>query len=303
MNTRDNSFTAQDYNDIAMEIKQCFSDIAKNYVFQLESTNESNYHFQCRVNLKNRWRTEKLANELSSSFAKDLFYNINVSPTSNATGASFSYVMKEDTRFLGPWANKQIFLGQSILPENKLLSWHKEILDLIVNQHSRDYDYRTIYSIVDTEGHSQKTALVKYLFYHYEDRISIVDVFGSESQNSNSLVKEGAKDVYIVDLPRAFAHCDDVTWQYTKQMQILFPLIEKIKDGGPFKSTMYGECQYMIMPPPIVIVFSNWPLENYPGDNISKDRLYQMVIHKRKVHECTECTDTLKEEKENVWDF
>jgi hypothetical protein len=277
------------YGALTYDLKEFLKKHCQNFVFQIEKTGESNVHIQGRVNLKVRKRCETFEKELRKVFPVSEFYRIGCTPTSSNC-RNFDYVMKEETRIKGPWADRPIFMGRSVFKTSDLVPWHKEyksIIDDYVEKYDYEFDYRTIHSIVDLEGHTMKTAFVKYLFFNYGDIVGLLDPFGTQAQNSNSIVKEGAKVIYLIDLPRSMAKwvenekTGNSYWQYSDQCQSMFVLAERLKDGGPFKGTMYGDCQYMQMDPPLVLIFSNWPLQNYPGQNISADRLVERKLTKR----------------------
>lgn len=274
------------YGELAQDVKEFLKRHCENFLFQLEKTGDSNIHFQGRVNLTMRKRCETFEALFKEQFTKDEFYRVGCTPTSGNC-RNFSYVMKEETRIKGPWSDRPIFMGRSIFKTSELLPWHqeyKEIIDTYIDKFEYEFDWRTIYSIVDTEGHTRKTAFVKYLFFNYGNMVGLLDPFGTQAQNSNSIVKEGAKMIYLIDLPRSMARWveNEKTkksyWQYSEQCQSMFVLAERLKDGGPFKGTMYGDCKYMQMDPPLVLIFSNWPLQNYPGQNISSDRLHERKL-------------------------
>lgn len=257
----------EDPETMAQKIREFLYKDSENFMFQfevtetksdseMEQTVTKNYHVQGRVNLIKKMYTSTYAKLLTEEFG-DIFYRVDVSPT-NVHCRTFSYVMKPETRFAGPWANRPLFLGRSILMESQLQHWHRRILQLLKEYDDRPIEYRKIISITDTRGGGGKSSLVRYLQHYYEADVSYVDIWGSLSQISNSIVGEGARKMYLIDLPKSF-QASSTKFSGDKVEQ-LASLLERIKDGGPLKGTMRGGFKHLLMDPPITILFSNWSI-------------------------------------------
>lgn len=260
-------------------VKKTMNEDCENYVFQVECTGESNYHLQVRVNLKffNRWRCGRYSKHLNDRFG-DLFYNIHCSPTSNNNKGKFDYVMKEESRVLGPFSDKPIFNGSSILPESKLLNWHRYFIHLLENYEIYDLDYRTIFHVKDVTGGHMKSTFCRYLIWNFKDEVGIINPFGTPGQIASSFVKGGAKKLYFLDLPRSyrterFTKKGKLRVNYHQNFAELCTIIERVKDGLLVDSFYGRSTDPLLMSPPIVVVFSNWDLEIFKGQFISKDRL------------------------------
>lgn len=244
---------------LANDLKDLFYNITENYVFQLELTGEENYHFQGRVNLKKKKRTSEFENLIKETFDEGIFYRVNGSAT-NVHCTTFNYVMKPETRILGPWANKVLFLGRSILKDKDLQPWHRRFIQLVENYDTDPIEYRKLINITDTQGGRGKSSLVRYLQHYYANDVSYVDIWGTLSQISNSVSNEGARKMYLIDLPKSF-NSSSTKFSGDKVEQ-LASLLERIKDGGPIKGTMRGGCQTLLFDPPITVLFSNWAVKS-----------------------------------------
>lgn len=270
-------------------VNEALNDICEQYVFQVELTGEENYHFQGRVNLKheNRWRCNRLHSHLEKVFnniKKDhLFYKIVCSPTSNNAKAKFDYVMKQDTRWDGPYSDRPIFLGKTILPRDKLLPWHLKFVNLLENYDTDDPDWRTIYHVKDERGNSMKSTFCRFLIWNYEKEVGMINPFGSPNQINSSIVKMGRRKLFILDIPRSYSWISKNKYtgfevrKYNPQWPELCLVLERLKDGMLVDS-FYGRFESFLMDPPIIIVFSNWPLERYSGQFITKDRIKEVDL-------------------------
>lgn len=299
--------------DLHIIIQKILGDICDDYVFQLESPKENpmNFHYQGRVNLKsgNRWRCGKFAEELRRElthylwewaeerdylcFAGDygielhnkrkgkkalldmIIWRIETSPTHVSRG-NFDYVLKQNSRFLGPWSNRPIFLGRSILPESLLMNYQRLLLDKLKDD---KIDFRTIYHIKDEVGGNLKSSFCKYLMWHHRDEVAIINPFGTVNQINSSLCKLGIKKMYILDIPRSYSWLDTKgVRRYHDNWPELANLIELLKNGM-LQDSMYGSCdKFLIMDNPVVLIFSNWNLERVRGDYFSTDRLVTIDI-------------------------
>lgn len=241
-------------------LKPFFYHYTEQWVLQLECTGLDNLHFQGRVNLKKKMRTTTFIKALESQLEEPSpFYRISASPT-NVHCRSFSYVMKPETRISGPWANRPLFFGRSILLEKNLQLWHKRVVQMLEQYDEDPIEYRKLINFVDTKGGMGKTSLVRYLQHYYPDDVSYVDIWGTLSQISNSIVAEGSRKMYLADLPKSFnASSTSFTGNKVEQLS---SLLERIKDGGPLKSTMRGGCTCLLFDPPITILFSNWRIDD-----------------------------------------
>jgi hypothetical protein len=81
--------------------------------------------------------------------------------------------------------------------------WQKKLYDLIFNAQGRikPADNRKIIFIEDPKGNSGKSSFLKYLYYKYKNDIGLITE-GTSTQLKKSIVTQGGKKIYCVDLPR-----------------------------------------------------------------------------------------------------
>lgn len=256
------------------------SDLADSWVFQIESTAQEddgtykNLHVQGRARFKKRVRKTQILNEKYLTGAIDAFYRASWSPTSSNC-KNFDYVLKEETRIYGPWADKKLFLGKSLIKDYQLKPWMTQLIDDI-EKHGVIMDdkyFREIVHVYDIEGGHMKSSFTRYLLNKYKERVSYINPFGTANQISSCFAKGGAKDLYLLDLPRAFK----TETGYHNNYPEICNVIEKLKDGV-VSSSMYGDGQTLLMDPPFIIMFSNWKLERRKGEYFSKDRIREIDL-------------------------
>lgn len=132
-------------------------------------------------------------------------------------------------------------------------SWQKDIYDMIFfpNGSYREPHSRHIYSLVDTKGNSGKSSFFKWLFYNNPQTIGRIG-YGSASQLRSSAVNMGNKNLYIVDLARSKSKED--------RQEDLLSVLEDLK-SGLVTNAMYGSGKTLLIPPPHIIVSSNYILK------------------------------------------
>ena len=99
------------------------SSIADKYVFQAEDTGD-NPHYQGYFHLKKKNRPKTLAKTVNAEFK-----GIELRACSSAGKEALrAYCMKDDTRVAGPWADKEIYMGVDLWPEERFLPWQKAMM-------------------------------------------------------------------------------------------------------------------------------------------------------------------------------
>jgi len=147
--------------------------------------------------------------------------------------------------------------------------WQNSMLDLIYNEKKEEFrrpDDRTITWIMDKNGNTGKSKMVKWLCINRPDEI-IKITFGTSSQLKTSLVSTGPKICYIIDIPRTIGFEDKII--------NLITVVEDLKNGH-IVSNMYGKHGQLIMDPPHIIILSN---EKCPVKLMSKDRWKRYEIN------------------------
>jgi hypothetical protein len=279
-------------------VERVLDECCEKYVFQVEAIDDyedvySNFHVQGRVNLKHemRWRPKTFRRELIERFEKDdypfKFYRIYTSATSKGVGrTNFDYCMKPNTRFKGPFSKPARYLGRSILNTADLLPWHRKVVEKLENYDTSSFDWRTIYHVLDFQGHNQKSSLVRYLLFNYPDEVGVVNTFGNPNQLATAVHSMGPKKLYLFDLSRNLSWIETIyqkdgiaceVRKYHPQWDELCNFIEKVKDGC-IVSSFYGKHEVLLMDPPLIFIFSNWPLQKYNGQKFSEDRVQEILL-------------------------
>ena len=112
---------------------------------------------------------------------------------------------------------------------------------------------------VDLQGESGKLSFYKYLYISDKKNIGRFD-YGTASQLKSALLNKGEKKLYIIDLARSKGKAEN---QYD-----LLSVIECLKSGLIF-SPIYGTGHELIIPPPHIIISSNYVLD---AGTLRKDR-------------------------------
>lgn len=118
---------------------------------------------------------------------------------------------------------------------------------------------RHIISIIDEQGNSGKSSFFKWLFYNHPLEIGRIG-YGTTTQLRSSITNIGKKPIYIIDLARSKGKYD--------REEDLLSVLEDLKSGF-ITNAMYGSGKTLLMPPPHIIVSSNYQF-NY--DLLSNDR-------------------------------
>ena len=271
---------SRDLTDEQMEkfepvLEEWFSNMSKNYVFQLEQgKNEWNLHFQCRIRLKKKVRCQQLAKDIGKHLdevfesEKDYFSKwIRSSPTSNAC-RDFKYVMKDESRISGPWSDKHLsdLELSDMIHVDRLYHWQKYLFDNVLTKGRRNEynsDGRKIIFLVDRLGSAGKSELVRTLMTQRND-VQYVPSCGTASQFKNGLAEAGAFRNYVLDLPRVKPRME--------QLSDLASTLEDISNGF-ISGVMYGKVKHLIMNRPNIVVSGNW---FFPRHLLSKDRFIYM---------------------------
>lgn len=222
---------------------KAFEKLAKKFIYQWElGSNTKREHCQGYINLR------KKSYHTGRAIAKQLsmlgMNGVTCKPASDDGKEMLkAYVMKDDTRIAGPWADRPIYMGRDLSCMDNPYPWQESILDIISN----DPDDRTILWIDDSGGNIGKTKLLKYLCYNKKaKRVPM----GNATQLKTNIIAQGVHRCYCVDIPRSLGS--------TERMQDLISALEELK-GGWVSSAMYGKHQELFMEPPHVIIFSNMP--------------------------------------------
>lgn len=230
------------------EIEAFLKKYCSKYVFQLErGEKEGKLHYQIYLNLTDKKRLATLA----KLFQAETNLPIRLAPSSVAGKSALArYCMKTETRVQGPWADRNIYMGEDLPVE--LFTWQKNIFKMLGTKP----DSRKVYWFVDAKGGKGKSTFSKYMYF-YHDIVTIT--FGNAGDLLHLVSKFQGRAGYIFDLSR--------TKGGQSSMNDIYASIEAVKNGY-FINTKY-ECSICCFAIPHVIVFSN----HYPEmSKLSKDR-------------------------------
>lgn len=215
------------------EIEVALMSTCKKYIFQLECTNNNNWHYAGYMNLKQKKKLRTLVNEF-----KDQFPGIEFSRSSSAGRLALQkYSMKKESRKAGPWADKPIYLGRDL--PNELYEWQQQLEEYCMS----DTGDREIYWLYDKAGSQGKSKWKKHMIVNK----GAIGLAYSSTSNLINLVSKTMSKIYIVDLTRA------------KPVDIgrndLYAAIEATKDGCVVNTKYETAC--VCFDPPAVVVLAN----------------------------------------------
>lgn len=187
----------------------------KKWAFQIECGETTDYfHYQGRVSLKVRCRRPEPSDDMP-----DAHWSV----TSTANRENDFYVLKPDTKIMGPWCDtdpEPIPLPVQLAHIVGWLPWQQTVIDSVRTQAN---DHRSINVIVDDTGNNGKTSLSLMLQVQGLGRRL---VYANDYRDIMRMVMDtDAVPLYIVDIPRAIKK--DKLFQ-------LFSAIESIRDGHVF---------------------------------------------------------------------
>lgn len=196
----------------------------KEWIFNVEKGASGYYHHQGWVMMRAKARLTEV---------RKIFPNAHWDASRGP--AAEAYASKSDTRLYGPYSFPYKYAGEDLI--NELKPWQGEVRRII----SDPPDSRKIHWYYDTKGNVGKTALAKYLCFHYKARL-----IGGKTADALFAATDGYRvkhPIFIIDIPRAQGN------------KVPYAALEALKNGLGF-SSKYESKQY-IGPPAHVIVFSN----------------------------------------------
>lgn len=228
----DDSFTHVDVKDFLKA--NC-----KKWVFQLEKSDTGYLHYQGRVSLIKKRRYNEVINILK-------FNSIHWSPTLSDTykTSDFSYVLKEDTKVEGPWADtdEEIYIPRQIreFMTYEMFPWQRDVITW-----SEVWDKRTIHVIYDPRGCSGKSNLRMYL--GCQGKARTIAVSNDYKDIMRNVMDMPISRCYFIDIPRA---------KDNLKMREFWAAIETVKDGYAFDDRYHFKEKYFDSPNIFVIMNS-----------------------------------------------
>jgi len=224
---------------------QCKTD---KFVFQLERGEQGRLHYQGYIKLAVKERPLAWAKKV-----RGFMPGIHVSATSRdgSTNAEF-YVMKEDTRVSGPYADKNHIIPDFSEYKTPLTGWLVEAEKMLLQPPNS----RKIIWIWEEEGCTGKSHFATYMEVNH----SAIGLGLGTANDNFYAVSELAARSYIFDIPRTLPKRFDWSEVYMS--------LEKIKDRN-FLSTKYKPKKVLLPVVPHVMVLANYPPKRAA---LSKDR-------------------------------
>lgn len=218
----------------------------KAWIFQVECGDDSDYlHHQGWLQCHKK---ERLA-ALQKFFPKEAHLEVSRGPAAEA------YAHKLDTRISGPFSFPYRYVGADII--TVLRPWQTEVVNIIKQRP----DPRVIHWYYEPHGNTGKSALTKYLVWHFK-----AIVVGGRSADALFAAVNGSKmecPIYIIDLAR------------TTENNVCYEAIEMLKNGCGF-SQKY-ESGMFLGPIPHIIIFANFEPDE---SKLSADRWHKVLVNR-----------------------
>jgi hypothetical protein len=256
------TYNAEIFPNKIKGVRKWFEGIAKKYVFQIEKGDSGYIHVQGRISLCKKRRKPELLKLFKSTKTK--LAPMYLEPTTNKehTKVAF-YVLKEDTRLEGPFADTdeikvetkqlQLFKGYTLRP------YQQSIIDK-----SSDFCMRTIDLIYDTTGNCGKSMLSEYM--EYLGLAEEIPPFRLMDDIFQWVCTRPIKKSYIVDMPRGMKK---------DRLGDFYSGIEVIKNGVAYDKRY--NAKKIRFDRPRIFVFTN-TLPNL--DLMSRDRWNVWIVTK-----------------------
>lgn len=256
----------------AQTVAVAFKALGDSHTFQLEESSNGMMHYQCCLSTKIRKTQNTVLNDLHSElrYPREL---IEVNRSIDFDAAK-DYCSDKHKRAVG----SELYTTDSKLkyddsdikfldePKARYL-WQKKFMETFFDEaevNLKTPDDRKVYWVQDTNGNSGKSKFSKWLVRRHNNITKIA--FGSSNQLRSSVISEGIKEFYILDIPRTLGDDDSI--------HSVVSVIEDVKNGY-VKSGMYGESKELFLKPPHIVVFTN---KICPITLLSEDRWQNFYI-------------------------
>jgi len=256
----------------AQTVAIAFKALGDTHTFQLEESSNGMWHYQCCLTTKIRKMQSTLLNDLQVEL--DYPRELLQVDRSMDYEAAVKYCSDKHKRAAGTDLYTTVsslkYDDSDILfldnPKARYL-WQNKFMETFFDESEvnlKTPDDRTVYWVQDPTGNSGKSKFSKWLVRRNNNITKIA--FGSSNQLRSSVISEGIKDFYILDIPRTLGDDDSIN--------SVVSVIEDIKNGY-VKSGMYGESKELFLKPPHILVFTN---KVCPITLLSKDRWQNYCI-------------------------
>jgi len=234
------TWVKKEFHKYICQIENSFLEKGEDEIQMLESEGVShNIHLQGYGRLEDKRRPSAVLKRMIEAFPGKSCYC--AAASENGQESLKKYCMKESSRMAGPWADKEMYLGEDLIKPHQMVGFQKWICKLLPRKPSR----RLTYWFYCPEGGSGKSAIAKYLAYHF----GVPTYTFAKAWDLLKLVAmEPNKKMYIINLSK------------TKPAEVsgddLYNVIESIKDGN-FCSYKGSDVQRVLMNPPHLCIMAN----------------------------------------------
>lgn len=228
-----NNYSRDDIDGICWALKEA------KYLFQEEMGESGTPHLQGYIEFENP-RSWKATKKINNKWHLEICTN---------SEAAKKYCTKEESRFGDIYTNIKedtIFYTKKF---EELYEWQKSVLKII----SEKPNDRSINWFYEYEGCTGKTTLAKYILKHYP-----FATYSCASKSADILsIADPNKNIYILNFAR------------TQEGFAPYTALEQLKDGLISDSKLKKKSNNIIMNPPHIVVFANWPPDQ---SKLSADR-------------------------------
>lgn len=245
-------------------LKDKLSSNCKKWIFQREISQTNAYdHLQGRVSLRKKMVASSLIQVFKSM--GDITHGVHLSPTTKTCvdTNNFSYVMKDDTRYDGPWSDQDPeeipdTVQMKLFKQWNLYPWQKTISEQV-----NEFDMRCIDLIYDPNGNEGKSIFAEFL--ELQGDVEEIPPFRLMDDIFQWVAGCPGKKAYIVDMPRGMNK---------ERLGDFYAGIEVIKNGVAYDKR-YKRHKVRFSRPRIFIFTNTLPL----FDLMSKDRWNVWIIN------------------------
>lgn len=222
-----------DFTSFNIDLDLCKSLLKSNckkWAFQLEQCPTTHrQHLQGRFSLKQKQRLSQI---------RSVFEGWHLSITSTENRDNQFYVLKEQTRISGPFADTDPVVPAHLL-DRTWYPWQQRIIDA-----ATVYDENKINCVVDNAGLNGKSLISHFIAA--SGLGSLIPCVNSSKDIMRLVMNKPKKPLYVIDIPRAINHTN---------FQELWAGIETVKSGYAYDDRYSFKEEFFARPQ--IWVFSN----------------------------------------------
>lgn len=184
-------------NERVNDVIEWMNEYCKKWCFQLEECpTTKKKHYQGRMVLG----TKRRRNTLVALMKDTVLQGAHLSVTSVECRNGMFYVMKPESRILGPWKNEEekekVYIPRHVREIVNLRPWQQRIVEL-----AKEYDTRSIYIIYDPSGNVGKSSLSAYMDCH--GLATEIPPCNDHKDIMRMVMDMPTSTAYVIDMPRA----------------------------------------------------------------------------------------------------